>query len=109
MGIFSLAKSHTEETARQTNHVKPEILSPSEACLLGAALSLDNAAAGLGAGLSGCPVPTLLLLSFLLGILLILAGVRLGRLAAGILRFDFSKLGGLLLILLGLMKLMTGR
>lgn len=81
------------------------ILSPKEACLLGMALSLDSAAAGLGAGGFLFSLPLTFLLSLLAGAVSVAAGSFLGNLASGKLPINLSWLSGVLLILLAISKL----
>lgn len=105
LGIGKLTAHPTKDMARNANKEEPELLSPSEAFFLGISLSLDSAAAGLGTGLAESPAPFLLLLSLGLGFLSVMAGSVLGKLASSLVRIDFSRFGGLLLIFLALMKL----
>lgn len=104
MGAGKLLSPSSDETAKRANIREPEILSPKEALSLGVSLSLDSAAAGCGIGISGGSLPALFSLSLIMGFLAILAGSRLGRAAASRFSFDFSRLGGLALIVLGLLK-----
>lgn len=105
LGLSKLTARPTGEVARHANAFEPEILSPSEAFPLGIALSLDSAAAGAGAGLSGNSIPLLLLLSLAFGFLSIVLGSVLGRRASAFIRLDFSRLSGLVLIVLAIGKL----
>lgn len=82
-----------------------EVLSPAEAVSLGLALSLDSAAAGIGAASLHFPLLLTAVLSFLIGMLTIFAGCRLGRTLAARSDFNFSIIGGILLILLAFSKL----
>lgn len=82
-----------------------EVLSPAEAVSLGLALSLDSAAAGIGAASLHFPLLLTAILSFLIGMLTIFAGCRLGRTLAARSDFNFSIIGGILLILLAFSKL----
>ncbi len=105
LGLSKLAARPTKDTARHANQKEPEVLSCSESFFLGIALSLDNAAAGLGAGLSGSSFPILITLSLVLGLLSVLGGCFLGKKAGSWSNVDFSKYSGIILIILGLMKL----
>ncbi|HJD24223.1 MAG TPA: manganese efflux pump [Firmicutes bacterium] len=82
-------------------------LSPREAAPLAAALSLDGLAAGFGAGLAAVSFPVVALLSLGIGALSVLLGSSLGRKAAQKLPFDLSWLGGVLLLALAVMKLLS--
>lgn len=84
---------------------KGGILSAKEAISLGIALSIDSAAAGLGAGVASMPI----FLSIVLALGTSIGAVFLGALAGGVVakRFslDFSWVSGVLLILLAFSKL----
>lgn len=105
LGLCKLTAHPTKDMARKANQEEPERLSPREAFFLGISLSLDSVAAGLGTGLAQGPVPFLLLLSLGLGFFSVMAGSFLGKLASSLIRVDFSRIGGILLILLALTKL----
>lgn len=81
------------------------ILSAKEACSLGIALSIDSMAAGIGAGIAATPVAFPVLFAFLLGVTAIGTGVFLGNRVAARYSLDFSWVGGLLLILLSVLKM----
>lgn len=105
LGCSKATARPTEDMARHANRQEPEILSPAESFFLGIGLSLDNAAAGLGAGLSGNSFPMILLLSLVLSLLSVKGGCFLGKKAAAWVRVDFSKYSGFILVVLGLLKL----
>lgn len=105
LGCSKVTAAPTKDMARHANKRDPEILSSSEAFILGIGLSLDNAAAGLGAGLSGNSFPALLLLSLLIGFLSVAGGCFLGQRAGALAGVDFSRYGGIILVILGLLKL----
>lgn len=81
------------------------ILSAGEAISLGIALSLDSAAAGLGAGVMSFSPVQVCFFSFLTGLLAITLGSRLGNRIAKKTNRDLSWLSGLMLILLAFLKL----
>lgn len=105
LGFSKITAKPTKDTARHANQKEPEILSCSESFFLGIALSLDNAAAGLGAGLSVSSFPILVTLSLVLGLFSVLGGCFLGKKAGSWSNVDFSKYSGIILVILGLMKL----
>lgn len=78
-------------------------LSAKEAFLLGIVLALDGAGAGLGAGLAGAGSLAVALFCTLLGAAGLWVGAALGKGAA---RPALEPLGGLLLLLLGLSRLL---
>lgn len=81
-------------------------ISPSEAVLLGTALSLDAFGAGLGASLLGyAPALTVLLIAGMGGLLLLL-GMKVGFRFSRLPRMElFSLLPGILLMTIGLLRL----
>lgn len=87
------------------NTADVEVLSPAEALSLGLALSLDSAAAGFGAASGEYSLPLAALLTFLISLCAVSGGCRLGRLLASRSGFNFSVIGGILLILLAFSKL----
>lgn len=78
-------------------------LSPAEAASLAVALSLDGLAAGFGAGLVSVSLPLTLILSLFMGLFAVIFGGWLGNRTAE--TVDLSWLGGVLLILLALLRL----
>ena len=105
LGAMRFNSGSAEAAALHANRIHPEYLSFSEACFLGISLSADNAAAGLGAGLSRDSLAALTLLSLSVSFLSVVGGCHLGRVAAKRIPIDVSKLGGMILIVLGLVKL----
>ncbi len=92
-------------TPEAANTEDVEILSPAEAFSLGLALSLDSAAAGFGAASGEYSFPLAALLAFLISLCAVSGGCRLGRLLAAKSNFNFSIIGGILLLLLAFSKL----
>lgn len=83
------------------------IISASEAVMLGAALSLDALGAGLGAALLGLPALTTSLVIAASSALFLISGTQLGlRFAARRSMHALSYLPGILLIIMGIMKLL---
>lgn len=105
LGLAKLTARPVRDMARRANDRDPEVLSAGEAFVLGAALSMDSAAAGIGTGLTGTSLPLLMILSLVTGFLSVTGGGRLGRIVSGRTSMDFSKAGGMVLMLLALMKL----
>lgn len=87
------------------NTADVEVLSPAEALSLGLALSLDSAAAGFGAASGEYSLPLAALLTFLISLGAVSGGCKLGRLLASKSGFNFSVIGGILLLLLAFSKL----
>lgn len=79
-------------------------LSPKEAISLGAALSLDSAAVGFGAGVLPLHVGWTIILSLIVGACAILLGCLLGNKIAEKSALNLSWLSGILLIVLAFMK-----
>lgn len=88
----------------EANQEDVTVLSAKEAVSLGAALSLDSAAAGLGAGAAGMQFAVTAVCAFEIGLLAVLAGCMLGNRLADRVRFSVSWVGGVLLILLAFLK-----
>lgn len=82
-----------------------ETLSPAEALSLGLALSLDSAAAGFGAASGEYSLLLAALLAFLISLGAVSLGCKTGRLLAAKSDFNFSIIGGILLLLLAFSKL----
>lgn len=82
-----------------------ETLSPAEALSLGLALSLDSAAAGFGAASGEYSILLAALLAFLISLGAVSLGCKTGRLLAAKSDFNFSIIGGILLLLLAFSKL----
>ena len=87
------------------NQEDREVLSPREALPLGLALSLDSAAAGIGAGAASLPFFATTLLGLLCSLGAVTAGAFLGRRLSRHISLDPSWLCGLLLMGLALLKL----
>lgn len=81
------------------------VLSPAEAVSLGIALSLDSAAAGIGAGMMVNHYILTVVLSLIVGMLAIVFGSWLGNRIASHSTLDLSWLSSILLMILAFMKL----
>lgn len=80
-------------------------LSALEAVSLSIALSIDGCVCGLGAGIANIPLPELFIISCILTFIMVAAGSIIGRKIAKKLKHDFSFVGGIILMLLGISKL----
>lgn len=105
LGASRFTAVPTKDMAVHANRMEPEVLSPSEAFFLGIGLSIDNAAAGLGTGLSGAPFPLVAFLSLSLSFAAVTAGFAIGKRAVLAADLDFSRCSGIVLVILGLLKL----
>lgn len=81
------------------------VLSAGEALSLGVALSLDGAAAGIGAGLAGIPWLAAFAASMAMTVVFVLGGAALGRRLRRRRQGDLEWISGLLLLLLAVLKL----
>ncbi len=81
------------------------VLSPAEAVSLGIALSLDSAAAGIGAGILVSHWIVTIIASFIVGMAVIIVGCWIGNRIASRSTLDLSWLSSILLIILAIMKL----
>ena len=106
IGIVKLFDRSRSDAAEAANKNQDDLVSPGEALMLGAALSLDSIAAGIGAGVAVSRVPAAIAASALVGVLAMVSGSSLGRLISSHCRSNLCWVSGLLLILLALMKLM---
>lgn len=82
-----------------------KILSIPESLGIAVALSLDSLAVGIGAGLFAQSIPELFGLSMIVNFLALFSGALVGYLLSKKFRYDFSWLGGLLLIIIAFFKL----
>lgn len=120
LGVLKLFESSEPANADKDNS---HSISAKEALSLSAALSLDGCAAGFGASLSAgtpaspgaaaagtvsslVPVAAVFLFSLVCGALMVLAGSHIGNKAAGRLPIKPGIIGGLLLILLAVARLL---
>lgn len=120
LGIFNLfhglLKRHTTENGTRSDAVRlyfdgtaadadcSKSISCGEALLLAAALSADSAVTGIGAGLSGIALLPLLGLSFGIGLLAVLGGAYIGRHLIFTGNLNLQWIGGVLLIILAVLK-----
>lgn len=95
---------YADPCSADTDHSKT--LSPKEAALLAIALSLDGCAVGFGMGLGSTSCLLVLLCSLLTEGAAVLIGIFLGNKAAGHCSLSISWVGGVLLLLLALCKLL---
>jgi putative sporulation protein YtaF len=84
---------------------RSNVLSPAEAVSLSIALSLDGLAAGIGTALGGANKPLIISLALVIGVLAITLGSFIGNKAADSSKAGFSWLGGAVLIVLAVLKL----
>lgn len=82
------------------------VLSPAEALSVGVAMSLDSAAAGLGAGFSDFPLVPTLLAVFLAGAAAVRLGCALGTILSRRVNLELSWVSGVMLIVLAVGKLL---
>lgn len=120
LGVLKLFESSSPANADKDNS---HSISAREALSLSAALSLDGCAAGFGASLSAgtpaspgaaaagtvsslVPVAAVFLFSLIFGVFMVLSGSHIGNKAAGRLPIKPGIIGGLLLILLAVARLL---
>lgn len=120
LGVLKLFESSEPANADKDNS---HSISAKEALSLSAALSLDGCTAGFGASLSAgtpaspgaaaagtvsslVPVAAVFLFSLIFGVFMVLAGSHIGNKAAGRLPIKPGIIGGLLLILLAVARLL---
>ena len=105
LGIIKLLDRSCNSQADKANKNNDNLLSPTEALYLGAALSLDSLAAGMGAGVSPAGIFAYIVCSFFISITAIVAGCRLGQILWSRCNKNLCWIGGVLLIFLAFMKL----
>jgi len=94
---------YADETKADFNNSKE--LEPKEALYLAIALSLDSLAVGFGSSLGNANYIQVILLSLVCGIVAIYSGIFLGKKLAKTSKLDLSWLGGILLIILSILKI----
>ena len=104
LGITKLFDHSPHNEADQANKNKDTCVSPEEAVTLGAALSMDRVAGGLGACVDASWIPAAFLLSFLVGALAIGLGETLGRVISTRCSSNLCWVSGILLIALAFLK-----
>lgn len=116
LGVWKLFESSDGKSAAEADKNRDRLLSPAEALALGAALSADSLAAGIGAGALSMPLLPAVAASFLAGAAALSGGERIGRVLAASgsksrkakagRSLNFNRLGGILLLLLAAAKLL---
>jgi len=104
IGVVKLLQKPKGDEADKANKNGDNILSPVEALYLGAALSIDSIAAGIGAGVMAVHAAWTLCVSLLVGGLAIFFGTWLGRIISSRFRSDLQWVSGILMILLAFMR-----
>ena len=102
-GIRFVLDVFLDETKADADHSK--ILTAREAFYLAVALSLDSLVSGFGFGLSAQRPFLVVALCLVMGFTAVVTGCRLGRSIAGKMRFDIAWIGGALLILLAILRI----
>lgn len=105
LGLTKLFDHSCCTQAGKADKDKDKLLSPTEAVSLGLALSIDSAAAGIGAALLPSHIPAAIVASFFMGIFAILGGSFLGKAISSYIQKNLCWISGVLLILLAFMKL----
>ncbi len=106
LGLTKLFDRSRHDEAETADKNKDAVLSPTEALTLGAALSIDSLAAGIGAGIPVSCIFAAFVSSLFVGALAILLGSFLGGLISSRCRSNLCWVSGVLLILLAFMKLL---
>lgn len=105
LGIAKLFDRSCMEQADKADKDQNKLLSPTEAVSLGFALSIDSAAAGIGAVLCPSCIPAAVAASFFMGIFAVLSGCLLGKKISCLIRRNLCWVSGVLLIFLAFLKL----
>lgn len=105
LGITKLFDRSCCEQADKADKDQDKLLSPVEAVSLGFALSIDSAAAGIGALFPPAHIPAAIAASFFMGIAAILGGSLLGKKISNHVQKNLCWVSGVLLIFLAFLKL----
>lgn len=105
LGIAKLFDRSCCDQADKADKDRDKLLSPVEAVSLGFALSIDSAAAGIGAAFPPSCIPAAIAASFFMGILAILCGSFLGKKLSCHVQKNLCWVSGALLIFLAFLKL----
>lgn len=105
LGLFKLLNRSKQSDAEKANKDGDDLLSPVEALSLGAALSIDSIAAGIGAGFAKALIPAAFLISLVIGAAALISGSRLGNIISNRFGANLDWVCGVLLMLLAVMKL----
>lgn len=112
IGVWKLFDGSGGESAQSADRNRDRLVSPAEALTLGAALSADSLAAGIGAGALAMPLIPAVTASFAAGSAALFLGCRLGHRMAGMSKSQSlggraaGRVSGLLLLILAISKLM---
>jgi putative Mn2+ efflux pump MntP len=101
---IGLVKLFEKSEPKDGDRNKDYVISPGEAVLLSAALSLDGLAVGFGAGLGSANILAAIIASAVIGIAAILGGCKLGNRFSRSLPVNPAKIGGLILICLAVLE-----
>lgn len=99
--IDFIIKVYIDETQADTD--KSKVLSSKESVALALALSVDSLCGGVAAGISGSNIVWTAIMSFILGIIAVVAGKKAGK-SDIFQRFDMSWVSGVFLIILAVLK-----
>jgi putative Mn2+ efflux pump MntP len=107
LGVWCIVKSrHKKEVEVDSDKNRDKIISMREALALSVVLSADSLATGAASHhITEGVIPQTLIATFIVGFLFIVIGNRLGKLCRRLLKFDFEKLCGYILILLAAVNL----
>ena len=89
----------------QADSDRSKVLSVKEAVYLAVVLSMDSLVTGFGAGLGAMSYVSTLAMSLVLGVLAVMLGGRIGAKIAGRKGLDLSWMGGAILILLAVVRM----
>ncbi|MDO5424838.1 MAG: manganese efflux pump [Eubacteriales bacterium] len=105
LGLWKLTDQARHQEDQRADRNRDKVLSPGEALTLGLALSVDSVAAGVGAGVIAFPVWETLAASFVMGILAVWGGWKIGRTVSRKIHSNLYWISGVLLLVLAFGKL----
>jgi putative Mn2+ efflux pump MntP len=107
LGVWSIVKSRPKKDIEcDSDKNRDKVISVKEALALSVVLSADSLATGAASShIAEGVIPMTLIITFAAGFLFVMAGNRLGKQISKLLKFDFEKLCGYILILLAAVNL----
>lgn len=104
LGLIKLFDRSGKKEAEEANSNGDNLLSSAEAVALGAALSLDSVAAGIGAGVASMHIAGIVGATLVVNTLMMLLGCRLGKVISGRIRANLAWISGVMLMVLAFVR-----
>lgn len=104
LGLVKLFQQDDKRKIREADRDKDHVLAAGEAVLLGAALSLDSVAAGIGVGVEPGQMLWAVPAAFVINFCMMQLGGSAGRLLTGRIHMNLNRMSGLLLMALAIIR-----